>query len=264
MATIPVAGTYPSVVAISPDGAFRVCDDFKLKHCPGDRHGDQHRGRHNPCRRLPHGQRSQPFEPKSRISPTIGGNAGYVSLDILGQGFSANPTTVALRAAPQPDIVGIAPAVISSSEIIIHILQGERDPRGTQCCGRSDGSARGSISRAFTIQAGGQAELAIDVVGPSLARAGREAIFDVVVSNTGTIDAPSVSVGATTTAAASSVALPECSIPTTNVYMAAGSVQQFQLSCTPHSCYDIMATMMKMLLGDKCALLALDVKKSAR
>jgi YVTN family beta-propeller protein len=252
------------VVAISPDGAFAYVTISSSNTVQVIATATNTVVATIPVGGYPYGLAIQPFEPKSRISPTIGGNAGYVSLDILGQGFSANPTTVVLRAAPQPDIVGIAPAVISSSEIIDTFnLQGAI-PGLRNVVVDQTGAPEVVYPGAFTIQAGGQAELAIDVVGPSLARAGREAIFDVVVSNTGTIDAPSVSVGATTTAAASSVALPECSIPTTNVYMAAGSVQQFQLSCTPHSCYDIMATMMKMLLGDKCALLALDVKKSAR
>ena len=51
------------------------------------------------------------------VLPSTGGNAGYVTLDILGQNFSANPTTVVLRAVGQPDITGISPAVITSSQV---------------------------------------------------------------------------------------------------------------------------------------------------
>jgi len=207
----------------------------------------------------------------NNVSPAIGGNAGNVTVNILGQNFSTSTsttTTVVLRTPGQPDIAGISPQVLSTSQIetafdLLGASPGVRDLIVTQT-----GTQPVTFPGSFTIQVGGSAQIGISVLGPSNVRAGRQATFDVVVSNTGIVDAPFVSVQASDPVSsafgpgAAAQAL-GCALPSQTTYVSAMRVQIFPLTCTPQgsSCATINASAQKNQSPRDCSTLEALVQK---
>jgi uncharacterized repeat protein (TIGR01451 family) len=209
------------------------------------------------------------------IAPDHGGNAGYVSLTITGKNFTDAALTDTLSCAGQADITGIAPQIISASEVIDTFnLQGA-SPNKCDVIVTQAGASPVTYPQSFTVQAGGVAQLAIDLVGASQVRAGLDTNFYLIVSNIGTIDAPFVSVQAQATAGSvssavslrsarvssnnanlmASIGFAGCSLPPTTIYLGAGTVQPIPINCTPqgNACYSLIGSTEQLGPSNDCA-----------
>jgi hypothetical protein len=124
----------------------------------------------------------------AKISPRRGGNQGSVSAGIVGTGFRAG-ATVSLRRAGEPDIPG-QPVFVDAGGSAISVafdLNG-RPPGPWDVAVTIPGGSVVTLADAFTIEAGGTADLWVDVVG-ALRRPGRRSTFTVVYGNRGSVDA---------------------------------------------------------------------------
>jgi hypothetical protein len=132
------------------------------------------------------------------ISPNVGGNTGKVTVRISVPGITTG-AAAKLTAQGQPDILGEHKEILAGGATeSSNVLRTTFDLRGAAAGSRdvvvtlSDGTFV-TIPSAFLVVEGGRALLSVELVGPSVVRAGREATFLIVLRNTGLIDAELVS-----------------------------------------------------------------------
>jgi hypothetical protein len=133
------------------------------------------------------GSAGAPFK-ITQVLPANGGNAGTVSVRIIGDGLQT-VERVLLSAAGHSDIVGLNTRPADSDLVITTLnLQGAQPGIYDLVVGRSDGSVLGRLSRAFTVESGGAADLWVDVIGRDRIRVGGEQTYYVLLGNRGNID----------------------------------------------------------------------------
>lgn len=130
------------------------------------------------------------------ITPNVGGNAGKVTVRISAPGITTG-ATAKLATQGQPDILGEDTEILSGVENS-NVLGTTFDLRGAAPGFRdvivalSDNSSF-TLPSGFQVLEGGRASLTVELLGPSVVRAGRDATFLIVVRNTGLIDAELIS-----------------------------------------------------------------------
>jgi hypothetical protein len=118
--------------------------------------------------------------------PNHGGNAGAVTVQIIGSGFQ-NGATVKLIGSGA-DILGNNTIVLSATVLtatfdLIGATTGVRDLVVTN----PDNSSV-TLPSAFTVEQGGSPNVSVDIIGRSQIRFGRPQSYYLVVSNTGNVD----------------------------------------------------------------------------
>jgi hypothetical protein len=183
--------------------------------------------------------------------PSVGGNSGTVTVTASGTGFQ-DGSVLKLVCQGQPDILPAASIAIDAAHIVATFDLTGSAP-GT--CGfgvlNPDGTSA-SLADVFTIENGGAAQLSINVGGPSKVRVGAPATFDVVVTNSGTVDADFVTVQANifpetsaSKAVQSSLIGGTVLVPPPGTIIPAGGFARFFLRFTPTvdgQCYQAQAS----------------------
>jgi hypothetical protein len=198
----------------------------------------------------------------NEISPSHGGNTGNVTVTIAGQNFQDAALNVVLRGSG-PDVVGITPQVLGDTTVVttfnlLGVTPGARDVVVTQ-----GGVTVAVFPDSFTVEDGGTDHLSVDIIGPSRIRAGREGTFEVIVTNDGNIDAPFVTLQASSNSispqrlsvrnAVTKAQLGSCGFSLQNIYVPIGSLT-FPFSCgtSGATCIGLNASANKNAPDDDC------------
>lgn len=128
------------------------------------------------------------------VSPSAGGNAGSVTVRIVGANFPSGPVTVSLGGTSGPEIDAATATVVADTLVVATFdlkgaAAGVRDVIVTFA-----GAGTQTLPEAFTIEQGGVAHVWADIVGRSAIRLGVPTTIFVVVGNDGTVDALGVPV----------------------------------------------------------------------
>ncbi len=124
------------------------------------------------------------------VQPTVGGNAGTVELRVFGAGF-VDGTVVKLVRAGFPDVVGTTAEVHGSPLTSALDLRGAAPGLWSVRVENPDASVV-TLTDAFTIEAGGGADLWSQLVLPRAFNAGRTQTIYLQFGNRGTVDARAV------------------------------------------------------------------------
>jgi hypothetical protein len=122
------------------------------------------------------------------ITPNQGGNAGAATLNIVGAGFQTG-MQVKLSGAGSSDIAGLRTNVVDTGLVTTTFdlrtaAAGSRDLIVT-----NPDNTSATLSAAFTVEAGGLAQVSGIIVGNSVVRVGSPATFVPVLANVGLINA---------------------------------------------------------------------------
>lgn len=128
----------------------------------------------------------------TNLVPDHGGTGGTVTVRITGSDFPAGPTAVGLRMPGQPPITGMNTRVVDAATVSTTFdLRPATPGVGDVALTLADGSTQ-TLPAAFTVEAGGEPELWVDIVASQAVRLGRPQVFTVVYGNRGNIDAYAV------------------------------------------------------------------------
>ena len=130
------------------------------------------------------------------VTPSHGGNAGLVTMNLLGSGFPSNSTAKLSYLGTNGQPAEVLP--IQTARPDMGLLMATFDLRGVPACtadvilvGESGATRR--LDRAFTLDLGEPENLQVVVVGPSSVRKGSSGIYEVTVANRANQDAHFVS-----------------------------------------------------------------------
>ncbi len=123
------------------------------------------------------------------ILPTVGGNGGTVSPQIIGMGFHAG-ATAQLNCGGQSVtganlIVGTGGRLLNTTFNLTAALAGACDVVVTDPDGTS-----AKLAQAFAVQTGGAPQVWVDAVGWNFLHAGANQIYGIEFGNRGTVDSP--------------------------------------------------------------------------
>jgi len=127
----------------------------------------------------------------AQVSPQRVGNAGSVTLTIRGAGFYEG-ATVRLAREGQSEILPVEIAFISQSLLRARFDLSGVEPGPYDVVFTNPGGQPATLSSAVTIEAGGEPELWLQLVGRDTIRAGRRQTFNVAFGNKGNVDAVGV------------------------------------------------------------------------
>ncbi|HZP40998.1 MAG TPA: choice-of-anchor Q domain-containing protein, partial [Candidatus Binatia bacterium] len=128
------------------------------------------------------------------IRPAHAGNVGTATALVYGSGF-ATGATVELRRDGLPAIVGQPAQVGARGTIITAVFDLAGRPAGAWelVVTNSDGTAVG-LPAAFVVEEGGSARPAVEILGRLQLRVGRPALYRLIITNEGNVDALGVPV----------------------------------------------------------------------
>ena len=125
----------------------------------------------------------------SKILSNHGGNAGSVTVQVLGCGFA--PGASVKLTGLGADIAGSPPVITTQLDLTTTFnLIGAQPGARSVLVTNADGSSA-TLSGAFTIEQSGAPDIWVDVVGRSSLRAGQQQTYYLLVGNRGNIDAVS-------------------------------------------------------------------------
>jgi 6-phosphogluconolactonase (cycloisomerase 2 family) len=120
------------------------------------------------------------------IQPTHGGNAGNVTIQIFGAGFESGATVTLTGLGA--DIVAISTSVPNSSVLNATFdLTGATPGVSNLVLTNPDGTTA-TLTGAFTVDAGGGANVVVDIIGRPNIRFGTPQTYYIQVNNTGFVD----------------------------------------------------------------------------
>jgi hypothetical protein len=126
----------------------------------------------------------------NQILPKNGGNAGTVTVELLGSGFQPG-TTVKLTGLGA-DVVGVNATVPNSSVLTTTFdLRGAAPGLRSVVVTNTDGTSITSEA-AFTVEQGGAPDLSVNIIGRNQIRIGSDQTYYVSIHNNGSVDAPFV------------------------------------------------------------------------
>ena len=125
------------------------------------------------------------------IRPTTGGNTGRVTAKISGCNFAAG-AVAKLTTPGQADVIAntavLNPGLISATFDLAGTTIGSRDLVVT-----NPDFTSATLPSTFAVSSGGNAALSVSVVGPGKVRMETQAVFNLVITNTGSVDSGLVS-----------------------------------------------------------------------
>jgi hypothetical protein len=125
----------------------------------------------------------------SRALPAEGGDAGRISVVLLGIGFQSSAVPKLSRSG-QADIVGTAVTIAADGDSVATIFDLTGKAQGTWDVIVTNPDASFAIlAQGFTISSLQAPQLRVDVIGPALIRYNRRTAFDLVIDNPGNVDA---------------------------------------------------------------------------
>jgi len=122
----------------------------------------------------------------SQLFPNHGGNAGTVTVQVIGSGFqsAASATLTGLG----PDIIGANTNVPNPSVLVTTFdLTGATPGVGSVVITNPDGTTA-TLAGAFTVEQGGAPQVWVDIVGRNTIRIGSPQTYYVLVGNSGNVD----------------------------------------------------------------------------
>jgi hypothetical protein len=123
------------------------------------------------------------------VTPSSGGNAGLVTVKVVGSNFPAGSVSAKLIAADRSEVTA-ANAIVADSTLVVatfdlaHVTPGVYD---VQVLFPAAGSA--TITTAFTVEQGGEPRVWADIIGRNAMRIGVPSTLYLVVGNRGNQDA---------------------------------------------------------------------------
>ncbi|MFN8496429.1 MAG: kelch repeat-containing protein [Anaerolineae bacterium] len=123
------------------------------------------------------------------VYPKLGGNTGFVTVEIRGSGFREG-VSVQLGDLAGEDTVLLSPERIKTTFDLRDHPGGDFTLQVT-----NPGEMSLAVPGTFNVVNGGKGELGLDLFGPTLVRLGREAHYIAVARNIGLIDLESVEIG---------------------------------------------------------------------
>ncbi len=124
-----------------------------------------------------------------QVSPNVAGNTGIVTFELQGENFIGLSASVKIVRPGTNELQALkttvkGPAIILAAFDLTGALTGRWDMTVEFSNGHSE-----HLPQAITIVAGGQPRIWIDLIGPRVVRSGRRQIYQVVVGNSGEVDA---------------------------------------------------------------------------
>ena len=128
------------------------------------------------------------------VAPAKGGNTGTVTVTIRGCGL-ASGSTARLVSAGDPDI-GSDTTVVAPDQtsLLARFTLSGAAPGLRDLVVTAAGSGTVTLPGAFAVEDGGRPDLWVQMLGPSLVRAGRQATYQLLLGNRGTVDGGAVPV----------------------------------------------------------------------
>ncbi|HEX9930407.1 MAG TPA: SBBP repeat-containing protein [Pyrinomonadaceae bacterium] len=124
----------------------------------------------------------------SAVTPNRGGNTGLVSVTIHGSSF-VNGATVKLVSAGQPDINAISVGISENGTVARAIFDlNEQTPGIRNVVVVNQNGSSTSREKSFTIEAGGEPKIWVDIIGRDEFRPGRPQTYYISFGNRGTVD----------------------------------------------------------------------------
>jgi Beta-propeller repeat len=143
------------------------------------------------------------------LTQSVGGNTGQVTTTIIGNGFQQG-TMVALACPNQANVAGSNLSVDSTGQLIsVTFNLVGLSASGCNVVVTNPNGTRATQANGFTIQAGGVADVWVDIVGRNVLRAGVAQQYYLVVGNKGIIDSPTGTTATMTFPAYITYAAPE-------------------------------------------------------
>jgi hypothetical protein len=130
----------------------------------------------------------------TQLFPNHGGNAGSVTVQIIGSGFQPG-STVKLTGLDS-DIIGTNTTVPNASALTTTFAHTGVRPGVRNVIVTNANGTSGTLPAAFTVEQGGAPDIGVDIIGREQIRIGREQTFYVAITNSGLVDAPAVYVNA--------------------------------------------------------------------
>lgn len=122
------------------------------------------------------------------IRPSVGGDTGMVTIGVYGSGFSAD-AQVKLTRSGEADIEAEGSQTNADGTLVAALLDLRGRARGVWDVVVSGSNGQVVYENGFTIEAGREPDLWVDIVARPRVRVGREEIITVVYGNLGNVDA---------------------------------------------------------------------------
>jgi hypothetical protein len=148
------------------------------------------------------------------VNPSVGGNAGQVTVSISGAGFEPGAVVNLVTGDPTPLGTGFN-TVLSSPGVLqttFDLTSVSAQSALVQVV-NSDGT---SATFPFTVMSGGSPQVNLEIVGPATARVGRTAPFVALLQNVGSVNAPLVTITSTFSCPVSGPTTPVTVMPITS------------------------------------------------